>query len=361
MFNILLYFSQLCYFPKNRELAGKLMIKSTLSCIKRWFFCTEVLSQGLEVIRNLVSSNEGNREIFIFNGGLEIALNAYATYGKEDSVHSQVVHVLKFCLENYEFESNTYNVYSIENMLSSGNLTEERIAFSHLSSMSQYNIECSNSVSFIENIIKQQDLVVFAREVVSFLNSSEGGTIYIGVTYQGLINGLLMNRARKDEYRTKIDMVISKMVSDYKLTELPNQLVDCTFQSVKNIHKRAMPEDTKMYVIEVFVTPGRTLSRLKDGDSNVFFKRRHGCVVPISANELRQYVASIGNDKNSIPGIAKPVVSEEDVISKDEDQVEVESSDSQLSSDLTLSISSADQVQIQGPPPLVPISQLKTK
>ena len=355
--SILLLFSQLCYYSKNRGLAGGLMIKPILSCIQKWFFCTEVLSQGLEVIRNLVSTSEKNKEIFIFSGGLEIAFNAYATYSKDDSVHSQVLHVLKFCLADYEFESNSYQVYSIDNIISSGNPSEDKIAFSHLSSMSQYNIEPSNYVSFVENIMKQQELLVFAREVVSYLNSPEGGTIYVGVTYQGLINGLLMNRARKDEFRTKIDMVISKMVSDYKLTELPNQLVDCSFQSIKNVHQRAMPEDTKMYLIKVFVTPGRTLSRLRDGDSNIFFKRRHGCVVPISANELRQHIASIGTAKKYIANVDEL---DDSMTESDHDVNPGPDESTACAAPVDPATSKPDKkTQFQGPPPLIPIGQLR--
>ena len=336
--NILLYFSQLCFYSKNRNLAGELMIKPTLQCIKRWFFCTGVLSQGLEVFRNLLSSSEKNREMFIFSGGLEVAFNAYASYSKEDSVHSQVLHVLKFCLEDYEFESNSYQVYSIDNLIAPENSSEEKIVFSHLSCMAQYNIEPSNTVSFVENIMKPQELVIFAREVVSFLNSHEGGTIYIGVTYQGLVNGLLMNRARKDECRTKIDMVISKMVSDYKLTELPNQLVDCSFLRVSNTHHRALPDDSKMYLVKVIVTPGRTLSRLRDGDTNVFFRRRNGCVVPISANELRQHVASISTKKYP--------------------EGEITGTNSQTKESVCSVIDSVSDVEHPGPPPLIPIYQL---
>ena len=371
--NALLYFSQLCFYSKHSTVCGELMIKPTLSCIQQWFFCTEVLAQGLEVMRNLIANSEKNREMFIFCGGLEFAFNAYATYCRDESVHSQVLHVLKYCLEEYEFESSTYQVYSIENIISSENRSEDKVVFSHLSSMSQYNIETSDSVSFIENIAKQQDLVLFAREVVSYLNSAEGGTIYIGVTYQGLVNGLLMNRARKDDHRTKIDMVISKMVSDYKLTELPNQLVDCSFQRVDNIHKRAMPQDTSMFLIKVFVSPGRTLSRLREGDSNVFFKRRHGCVVPISANELRQQIACQGNDKKQLPDLAKLNVSRREPIigvktypdvSTVTMTTDVSKSDqshfphSKVTNNITTS-KSEDRVKSLGPPPLVPISHLR--
>ena len=362
--NILLYFSQLCFYPKHRSLAGELMIKPTLECIKKWFFCTEVLSQGLEVLRNLLSSSEKNREMFIFSGGLEVAFNAYASYCKEDAVHSQVLHVLKFCLEDYEFESSSYQVYSIDNLIVSGNPSEDKTVFAHLSSMAQYNIEPSNTISFVENIMKPQELVVFAREVVSFLNSHEGGTIYIGVTYQGLVNGLLMNRSRKDDCRTKIDMVISKMVSDYKLTDLPNQLVDCSFLRVKNIHNRALPEDSKMYVVKVNVTPGRTLSRLRDGDTNVFFRRRNGCVVPISANELRQHVASIGtkvySEADSTGTVAcikecEKLYPESPSNMRGTSEQEISPSSHEISDSVYDSFSN---VQFQGPPPLIPIDQL---
>ena len=306
--DILLLFSQCSFHHNNRELVGDIILLPVIQSLKRWSFCTEVQAMGFECVRNMLFNTHKNRDIFILNGGLELTFHAYATYKHEHSVNEHVLHVIKCCLHGFEFdyaancdtnvksycnESNSY-------LQNSSEFTNE-FSFSHLSNFSQYSSKYSGAISFLNDVSTHQELIEFSREVVSHLNSSKGGTVFIGVTCQKLINAIQMNRSRKDEYRTKLDMVFTKMITDHNFTELPEQLFRCIFEKVKNTHNRAMPADTVMYVIRVMIGESKNICRLRDGEGNVFFNRQNGCVTPIAANLLRQSYSKISTSGQPSP------------------------------------------------------------
>lgn len=305
--DILLLFSQCSFHHKIRELVGSIILLPVIKCLERWYFCIEVQALGFECCRNLLHLVSQNREIFIFNGGLELTFSAYTTHKNDKVLYDHVLHILKICLKDFEFDCSVDNEENIPHDVLANpylQMTSEstnEFLYSHLNNMHQYYFESYDNVSFINDITTHEELVIFSREIVSHLNSPDGGTVFIGVTCQGLINAIQMNRSRKDEYRTKLDMVFLKMITDYNLMELPEQLFNCSFQKVKNSHNRAMPSDTIMYMIKILIKRSKKLCRLKEGETNVFFKRHNGCVVPIPANELRQHYAHFLSSEQQNP------------------------------------------------------------
>lgn len=361
--HILLLFSHLTYNGNSVEQCGRIFQEPVIKCVKKWFIYPEVLCQGLETLRNLVVSNNRNRENFMFSGGLEVAFRAYSSHTESDAAFEHVLHLLKVCLGDYKFHSEEYQSYSIADINIPSHTQNPKVTYAHLSNMSQYRIAPSETVSFLEDIVKH-NLVLFAREVISFLNSTQGGSIYVGVTFHGLINGLRLNRARKDDYRTKIDMVLSKVIVDFKLTELPSQLFDCTFEHVKNSHQRSLPEDTAMYVIKVSVKPARVLCRLRDGEVNVFFERKSHGVTVITPNRLRQIVAGCLTNEIQQPFQKEQQIAETGAAAQQPHQNNTQQDYEAETQQLTEKDVPRKPVPIirpSGPPPLVSIISLLNK
>lgn len=64
---------------------------------------------------------------------------------------------------------------------------EPKPKFSHMDNMRQYGIKENEHVAFAENCLKKLDTKALCKEIVSFMNSRDGGVIYVGVSTAGKI------------------------------------------------------------------------------------------------------------------------------------------------------------------------------
>ena len=56
-----------------------------------------------------------------------------------------------------------------------------------MDNMRQYGIKENEHVAFAENCLKKLDTKALCKEIVSFMNSRDGGVIYVGVSTAGKI------------------------------------------------------------------------------------------------------------------------------------------------------------------------------
>ena len=250
VFEILVLFSNLCQMKDVREHCSWLMMGAVINSIKNWLFFPEIVSLAFEVSRNLVSFGSRGKSSFVLKGGFSVATEVMSYYraNEEICLFENAFNTLRFCSASYKSLSKHIKLR--------GTIHHQSPLMSDMSHIFNY-VPKNQNISFFRDILEGTNTSKFTIEILSFLNSTSGGEIFVGVSEFGIIHGIPMSEARKEVYTKIIYDVVDKRIIDYRLEKVPqnDSILDFKFSEVNNIHNRQLPASVRLYIISVTVKP----------------------------------------------------------------------------------------------------------
>ena len=299
----------------NPELA-KEIIDPFSKHVCKYIECATLMRPVMMLFSNVFEKVPNVAQMLIKGPGTDLLVNIYLRHRKDSAIKAYFIEIMKKIFHECDLkvQSSSEQQDELEYFNPPVKRTDKTYDFSREFSNGQKlpNDMCALLItSCIERVNSKEEKRALGREICSFLNSKQGGTIYVGVLpHTWIIKGLRYGKKERDNFNLLVDDILT----DGKLlrygsnvgTKIRKENVQSKFIDLNNTFK--VPLKTKMgeeyQIVEIKVEPSRddlvlfNEGELKDGITMVHDwtcygrSAEHGRKL-LDFNEVRQYIAHI--------------------------------------------------------------------